>query len=213
MPALKVVIADDHPIVLLGMSHMIQRDTRFTLVGEAVSSSQLIALLHQHQPEIVITDFNMPGDEVYGDGLKMIEYIIRHFPAMQILVLTMLSNSLIASRLEALGVDVIQKNHMQEEIGQALSSLSKRRSYQPPTSPAPEADNPPQADTLFASLSPRELEVVRLLVAGMSVTDIARQLSRSKKTVSTQKIAAMRKLGVDSDIALLTYCIETKLFN
>mgnify|MGYP006145270905 CR=1 FL=1 len=108
MPALKVVIADDHPIVLLGMSHIIERDTRFTLVGEAVSSSQLIDLLHQHQPEVVITDFNMPGDEVYGDGLKMIEYIIRHFPATQILVLTMLSNILIAARLEALGVGVIE---------------------------------------------------------------------------------------------------------
>lgn len=209
MPALKVVIADDHPIVLLGMSHIIERDMHFTLVGEAVSSSQLIDLLHQHQPEVVITDFNMPGDEVYGDGLKMIEYIIRHFPATQILVLTMLSNSLIATRLEALGVGVIQKNHMQEEIGQALSVLSKRRGPQA----AAEPDDTAQADALFANLSPRELEVVRLLVAGMSVTDIARQLSRSKKTVSTQKIAAMRKLGVDSDMALLTYCIETKLFN
>ena len=213
MSALKVVIADDHPIVLLGMSQMIQRDARFILVGEAISSSQLIEQLHQHQPHVLITDFNMPGDDVYGDGLKMIEYIIRHFPATQILVLTMLSNSLIASRLEALGVGVLQKNHMQDEIGQALSALSKRRDFKPSLTTDTTVADTHENGVLFASLSPRELEVVRLLVAGMSVTDIARQLSRSKKTVSTQKITAMRKLGVDNDMALLTYCLETKLFN
>ena len=63
MRDLKVVIADDHPVVLVGLREVIQRDERFDLVGEAVSSSQLIELLALHQPDLVITDFNMPGDE------------------------------------------------------------------------------------------------------------------------------------------------------
>ena len=91
MRELKVVIADDHPVVVLGLREMIQRDEYFSLVGEALSSSQLVEQLQLHQPELLITDFNMPGDETYGDGLQLIEYIIEHFPGVKILVLTVIS--------------------------------------------------------------------------------------------------------------------------
>ena len=70
MRELKVVIADDHPVVLVGLREVIQRDERFDLVGEAVSSSQLIELLALHQPDLVITDFNMPGDETSPNSLR-----------------------------------------------------------------------------------------------------------------------------------------------
>ncbi|SQH32409.1 putative two-component system LuxR family response regulator [Pseudomonas mucidolens] len=61
MRELKVVIADDHPVVLLGLREVIQRDECFNLVGEAIGSSPLVELLALHQPDLVITDFNMPG--------------------------------------------------------------------------------------------------------------------------------------------------------
>ncbi|VVM82964.1 Transcriptional regulatory protein RcsB [Pseudomonas fluorescens] len=215
MPQLNVVIADDHPIVLLGVREIIQRDGRYTVVGEAVSPSELIEQLRKHSPQLLITDFNMPGDATYGDGLKLIEYVLRNFPQTQILVLTMISNSLILSRLQELGVaGVIQKNHLHQEIEKALTALSSQRRYK---SPAPEArsvmGSPGQVEDRFQSLSPRELEVLRLFVTGLTVSDIARQLCRSNKTVSAQKISAMRKLDVDSDQALMTYCIETRQFS
>lgn len=72
--------------------------------------------------------------------------------------------------------------------------------------------NNQQVDERFSSLSMKEMEVLRLFVAGSSVSDIARQLNRSIKTVSAQKVAAMRKLEVDSDQALLTYCIRAEQF-
>lgn len=72
--------------------------------------------------------------------------------------------------------------------------------------------NPKVIDERFSTLSPREVEVLRLFVAGNSVGDIARQLNRSVKTVSTQKVAAMQKLEVLNDHALLTYCIKADPF-
>ncbi len=214
MRQLNVVLADDHPIVLLGVREIVQRDRRYCVVGQAVSSSELIEQLHAHRPEVLITDFNMPGDATYGDGLKLIEYVLRHFPGTQVLVLTMISNSLILSRLHELGVaGVIQKNHLHDEIEKALSAIGAQRRYQ---SPAPEATSVvrhrEQVEARFAQLSPREVEVLRLFVGGLSVSDIARHLSRSNKTVSAQKVSAMRKLEVETDQALLTYCIETRLF-
>jgi len=214
MRELKVVIADDHPVVLLGLREVILRDERFSLAGEALSSSQLVEQLTLHRPALVITDFNMPGDETYGDGLQLIEYITEHFPDVKILVLTMVSNHLIISRLMEMGVaGVIAKNHIHEEIGKALNALANDRPYNAPPLPATSVmTNPKVIDERFSTLSPREVEVLRLVVAGSSVGDIARQLNRSVKTVSTQKVSAMRKLEVLSDHALITYCIKAAAF-
>ena len=215
MRELKVVIADDHPVVLLGLREVIQRDERFILAGEALSSSQLVEQLSLHQPALVITDFNMPGDEIYGDGLQLIEYLSEQFPAVKILVLTMVSNQLIISRLlEMGGAGVIAKSHIREEIGKALNALANDRTYNAPAVPATSVlSNVKVIDERFSTLSPREVEVLRLVVAGSSVGDIARQLERSVKTVSTQKVSAMRKLEVQNDHALITYCIKADLWN
>jgi two-component system capsular synthesis response regulator RcsB len=215
MRELKVVIADDHPVVLLGLREVIQRDERFILAGEALSSSQLVEQLSLHQPALVITDFNMPGDEIYGDGLQLIEYLSEQFPAVKILVLTMVSNQLIISRLLEMGVaGVIAKSHIREEIGKALNALANDRTYNAPAMPATSVlSNVKVIDERFSTLSPREVEVLRLVVAGSSVGDIARQLERSVKTVSTQKVSAMRKLEVQNDHALITYCIKADLWN
>ena len=214
MRELKVVIADDHPVVLVGLREVIQRDKCFNLVGEALNSSQLVEQLVVHQPALLITDFNMPGDETYGDGLQLIEYLIEHFPEVKILVLTMESNQLIISRLLEMGVaGVIAKNHIHQKLGKALSSLASGRSYTRTSTPNTSViTNPKVIDERFSTLSPREIEVLRLIVAGRSVSDIARQLNRSVKTVSTQKVAAMRKLEVLNDHALITYCIKADQF-
>lgn len=214
MKKIKVVIADDHPIVLLGVREVIQRDGRFEVVGEATSSSQLIDRLQREKPEVVITDFHMPGDATFGDGLKLIEYLTRNFVDTQILVLTMMSNNLIVSRLHELGVmGVIQKNHLHEEIENALNALASRRNYQSPVQNAVSViHNQQQVDERFASLSLREMEILRLFVAGHSVTDIARMVNRSSKTVSAQKVSAMRKLEVSTDQALVTYCVNAGKF-
>lgn len=214
MRELKVVIADDHPVVLVGLREVIQRNECFALVGEAVNSSQLIERMQLHQPDLVITDFNMPGDDTYGDGLPLIEFITAQFPGVKILVLTMVSNHLIISRLLELGVaGVIAKSHIHQEIGKALKALANDRPYMAPAEQANSViTNLTVIDERFSTLSPREVEVLRLFVAGSSIGDIARQLDRSVKTVSTQKVSAMRKLEVLTDHALLTYCIKADPF-
>ncbi len=215
METLNVVIADDHPIVLVGVRELVQRDMRFRVVGEAVCSTQLIKLLETIPVDLVITDFNMPGDSPYGDGLKLVAYLTRHFPQVRVLVLTMISNPLILTRLQELGVlAVIQKNQLHVEIQVALTAIAKgnpiRSSGPQPTSVM---ESGVDLDERFTRLSPKEHEILRLFVSGQSVNDIARGLNRSAKTISTQKVAAMRKLEVASDQDLLAYCIERNLFN
>ncbi|NVZ53913.1 response regulator [Pseudomonas sp. B6002] len=214
METLNVVIADDHPIVLVGVRELVERDKRFRVVGEAVCSNALIELLKSTAVDLVITDFNMPADSPYGDGLKLVEYLARHFPKVQVLVLTMISNPLILTRLQELGVlGVIQKNQLHIEIEAALKAIARGtpiRSKVPPASSVLESFD---LDERFTRLSPKEHEILRLFVSGQSVNEIARGLNRSAKTISTQKVSAMRKLEVSSDQDLLAYCIERNLFN
>ncbi|EJM56738.1 response regulator containing a CheY-like receiver domain and an HTH DNA-binding domain [Pseudomonas sp. GM49] len=215
METLNVVIADDHPIVLVGVRELVERDERFRVVGEAVCSNELIDLLENRQVDLVITDFNMPGDSPYGDGLKLVEYLTRRFPTVRVLVLTMISNPLILTRLQELGVlAIIQKNQLHIEIEAALKAIARgnpvRSNGPPPTSVIYDGAD---LDERFTRLSPKEHEILRLFVSGLGVNEIARGLNRSAKTISTQKISAMRKLNVSSDQDLLTYCMERNLFN
>ena len=215
METLNVVIADDHPIVLVGVRELVERDVRFRVVGEAVCSNQLITLLESTAVDLLITDFNMPGDSPYGDGLKLVAYLARHFPHVRVLVLTMISNPLILTRLQELGVlAVIQKNQLHIEIQAALTAIARGSPIRT-TLPLPTSvmESGADLDERFTRLSPKEHEILRLFVSGQSVNEIARGLSRSAKTISTQKVAAMRKLEVASDRDLLAYCIERNLFN
>ncbi len=211
MEKTRIVLADDHPIVLMGVTEFIERDERYSVVAQAQTSSELIELLHREKPDIVITDYNMPGDDIYGDGVKLIEYLIRHFPKVKVLVLTMLSNKLILSRLYDLGVGgVVLKNGDLKELLRALDALTKGNRYDGDAlKETGSVVNTPltSMEERIASLSVKEFEVLRLFASGMSVCEIAQAQNRSVKTVSTQKMAAMRKLMVDNDHALLTFCI------
>ncbi|GLU38887.1 MULTISPECIES: response regulator transcription factor [Pseudomonas] len=215
MDKFKVVVADDHPIVRMGVCDMLERDGRFQVVGEASSPSELVTLYQQTDPDIVITDYSMPGDERYGDGLKLMDYLLRNFPRTRVLIFTMLSNSLILSSLYDLGVSgVVLKSGDLDEILRALDVILQGRAYRGPGMQDPNSVLASHDDVegRIARLSLKEFEVLRHFVSGLSVRDIARVLNRSVKTVSAQKISAMRKLEVDSDQALLTFCVKANLF-
>ncbi|MDD1015457.1 response regulator [Pseudomonas rubra] len=215
MEKLNVVIADDHPIVLLGVRELVERDVHFRVVGEAVSSDGLVALLEQQSVDLIITDFNMPVDSPYGDGLKLVGYLKRRFADVQILVLTMISNPLILTRLHELGVlGVIQKSQLHNDIEAALKAVATGKPFRSAGAARTSVvESTCALDERFARLSPREHEILRLFVAGLSVNDIARMQNRSTKTISAQKVAAMRKLEVTSNQDLLAYCLERKLFD
>lgn len=215
MEKVRVVVADDHPIVLMGVREVIDQDDRFDVVGEAHNSTELVALYRDLKPDIAITDFNMPGDQTYGDGLKLIEFLLRNFPGTRILTFTMLSNPLILSSLYDLGVSgVILKNGDLNEVLVALKALAQGRVYRGPGMQSINSvlASKDDVDGRIASLSVKEYEVLRHFVSGMSVRDIALLLNRSVKTVSAQKISAMRKLDVDTDQSLLTFCVKANLF-
>ena len=208
---LRIVLADDHPIFLIGLRAVLERDERVRIVAEANSPQALIEQLQTCACDVLVTDFMMPA-EPQADGLRLIEQLRRHHPELPIVVVTMLNNAGLFHSILELGVmGLLSKASLADELPQAIEHVRQRRPYvahaiRQALSLAGEIG----ADRLLSQqqLSPRELEVMRLLAAGLTVGEIAAQLHRSKQTVSAQKVSAMRKLGLGNDAALFIYVQE-----
>ncbi|WP_245889736.1 response regulator transcription factor [Fulvimonas soli] len=202
---MKVVIADDHPVVLVGMKAMLHQDGRWRVVGEAGSGRELLGRLGGCECDLVITDFSMPR-EGSEDGLLLLRRLQRLRPGLPVIVLTMVHNGALVRGMFAAGAaGVVAKTAMTRELLVACHAVANGRGYlSEPMRKGLEAvpwldgarSQALSPEAALSSLSPREAEVVRRYVGGQSVSEIARQLSRSVKTVSQQKNDAMRKLGL-----------------
>jgi two-component system capsular synthesis response regulator RcsB len=183
-----VLIADDHPVYLLGLRTLLQiRSDRYRIVHEALSADEVMDKLDQQPVDIIITDLSMPGQR-YPDGLTMIKTIARRYPESMIVVVTMITNPELLTSLRRYGVhSVLNKNSLSTNLVQTLHST--QQGHVAPVKPE-------------VHLTLRETEVLRLLLRGMTVNQISEQLNRTKQTISSQKNSAMRKLGASSDFEL-----------
>jgi len=202
----RVVMADDHPVILLGARHALARFPDLDVVAEVRQSTDLVKTLTQVPCDALVTDLAMPGGR-HGDGLPLIGYLRRHFPALPVVVLTMLENAALIRRLGELGViAIVSKADDLSHIGLAVRHVARGLPYAGPTVRAAlDALSAGGARGAQVPLSPREVEVVRLFAAGMTMKEIAERLNRSIKTVSSHKTAALRKLGLARDSELFQY--------
>ncbi|NOK48071.1 response regulator [Burkholderia thailandensis] len=208
--SVQVLIADDHPLVLLGVRHMLAGVGDVSIVGEAHDPAGLLALLAATPCDIVITDFAMP-EQPAADGLAMLSAIRDGHPSVRVIVLTMLDNPVLMHTMRQAGaLAVLSKRGDLDELPRAVAAVCQGRAFVGTHAGAASGlamratDAPPQ-------LSPREIEVVRLCATGMTMTDIANRYGRSIKTVSTHKHNAMGKLGLRSDVDLFMYATENGL--
>ncbi|MEX3670994.1 response regulator [Paraburkholderia phenoliruptrix] len=211
----KVVIADDHPVILFGAEQALLKFPGIQVVARARQSTELIKVLQTTACDVLVTDLAMPGGQ-FGDGLPLIGYLRRNFPNLPIVVLTMLENAALLQRLRELGVtSVVNKSDDLSHIGLAVQHVSRHLEYLSPSVKASldalRMNAGGKSDEVM--LSRRELEVVRLFVSGMTIKEISEQLNRGIKTISTQKNTAMRKLGIDRDSELFQYAQSNGLLN
>lgn len=214
MKKIRVIIADDHPLMVMGVRDLLAKDANISIEAEVFTPTDLFNQLEKSLPDVVITDYTMPDDECYGDGIKFIQLLLRRFPEVKLIVLTMLSNPLIISSLYETGVQaVVLKKHNLNEINRALHMTSMGLQYYPPGfRKEMRPDHGGAVQERIKNLSPKEFEVLRLFSQGSTVGEVAEHLNRSIKTVSTQKTTAMRKLEVKTNQDLITFCMEHGLF-
>ncbi|MDD1014285.1 response regulator [Pseudomonas rubra] len=208
---LRIILADDHPIFRIGLRAVLEQIPALRVIAEAGSPLELTTCLQTLECDVLVTDFMMPVEE-QNDGLKLLEQLRRHYPQLPILVVTMLNNAGLFRAMLALGINgLLSKASLADELPQAIARLRRGKTFLAESVQQLLLQDGAVREDLVrhqAVLSPRELEVARLLAVGHTVGQIAALLSRSKQTVSSQKVNAMRKLGLANDAALYLYLQE-----
>ncbi len=204
------MLADDHPTVLSGLAHTLAPISSVKIVGTSQNGSELCAALAKEPCDVVVSDYSMPGGQ-HSDGLTLFEYIQRHYPDVNIVALTAMDSPSVIQSLLAVGVSSILSKS--DAIGHIITAIHASFSGGAYLSPIIDdiVRQLSSAGDVGHPLSPREHEVVRLFASGLTISEIAKRLNRSKQTISSQKIFAMRKLGVTNDADLIRYAIETQL--
>ncbi|MGW7677881.1 response regulator [Shewanella sp. S23-S33] len=211
--AFKIILADDHPIILTGVrSLMAEMQPSCDIVAEANNVSELWRTLEQHECDLLITDFSMPNDDNV-DGMAMIKQLRRKYPNLPIIVLTQVHNLGVLQALLQIGIQgLLLKKSVIAELEKTVKKVLLGSVYIGETVRELLNEQGINQYVTPVELSLKELEVVRLLANGMSVTQVASYLHRSVKTISTQKTNAMQKLGLKSDSELFHYAQQQGLF-
>lgn len=211
--AFKIILADDHPIILTGVrSLMAEMQPSCDIVAEANNVSELWRTLEQHECDLLITDFSMPNDD-NADGMAMIKQLRRKYPNLPIIVLTQVHNLGVLQALMQIGINgLLLKKSVIAELANTVKKVLSGSVYIGDAVRELLNEQGINQYAIPVELSLKEIEVVRLLANGMSVTQVASYLHRSVKTISTQKTNAMQKLGLKNDSELFHYAQQQGLF-
>ncbi len=195
---LRVLLADDHPVFRMGLRALLTSLPEATVVGEAADGEQAVRLATQHEPDVVVMDINMPG----VNGVEATRRIVAARPGTAVLVLTMFDDDdsvFAAMRAGARGYLV--KGSDTEDVVRAITAVGNGEAIFGPsvarrilaflTRPLSAYDQ-----QLFPELSAREREVLDLIAAGATNTDIAKRLFLSPKTIRNHVSSIFTKLQV-----------------
>lgn len=207
----RIVIADDHAVVRKGLRLILADADELHVAGEAASADELLTLLRTRPVDAVILDVGL-GDR---DGIEVLKHIRASFPRMPVLMISMHSEDVFAIRaLRAGASGYIEKSAAPDLLLDAVRRVVAGGKYLS-AAMAERLTALVSGDEAAAlpheRLTDREFEIFRLLGTGMSVTEIARTLNLSVKTVSTHRAHILSKTGFETNADIVDYVISNKL--
>ncbi|MEA2328896.1 MAG: two-component system, NarL family, invasion response regulator UvrY [Thermoanaerobaculia bacterium] len=204
----RIAIADDHAVVRKGLRQFIVEAQDMTVVGEAASGDELLTVLRSRAVDVVVLDLSLG----MRSGLDLLKHIKSEFPRLPVVILSMHSEDLFAVRaLRAGASGYVEKNSAPEELLNAIRRIARGGTYVSARISEKIAADISRGGAVVLPherLSDRELEVLRLLGSGMSVTEIAHSLNLSVKTVSTHRTHVLTKTGLRSNADIVEYVIS-----
>ena len=214
MNKIKVLLVEDHTILRKGIKALLEKETRIEVIGEAEDGIEAMKAIRKSQPDIVLLDISLP----YLNGLEITRKILKHYPKIKVLILTMHSSEEYVNELLTAGAKgYIIKQAAPDELISAIRSVSEGFIYLSPEISKKVAGrtnligrlNKDKKDRL--QLSERETEVLQLIVEEHSPRDIAGLLFISIKTVENHRYNIMKKLDIHSIAGLTKYALEKKI--
>jgi DNA-binding NarL/FixJ family response regulator len=209
---IRLLLADDHALVRDGLMRILAAASDIEVAGEAGNGDETLALVKEHDFDLALIDLSMPG----LSGLDLIKRLKLEKPKLRILVLSMHGEKQYAARaLKAGASGYLTKDSAAAQLLGAIRKvagggvhITEAAAAQLLGAGSAAGDAPPHT-----SLSDREFEVFRQLVAGRSITEIAEGLHVSVKTISTHKARILEKMGLASTAELVRYAIEHRLLD
>jgi two-component system, NarL family, invasion response regulator UvrY len=201
---IRLVIADDHPVVREGLVRVLDDAKDIRVAGVAASGYELLDLLKGVQTNVVLLDISMPGPPF----LELLGEIRKRWPRLHILVVSAHPENQYAVRaLKAGARGYLTKDRSPEELTGAIRKVHRGGRYISSTLAEELASrlDPQYRESLHETLSQRELRTVALLAAGESIKEIAASLKVSPKTVSTYRRRALDKLSLETNADLIRY--------
>jgi two-component system, NarL family, response regulator NreC len=208
--AVRILLADDHPVVRLGIRNLLEAEPGFEIAGEVADALQVIPQVEALQPDVLVLDLIMPG----LNGLEITRRLTRSAPQTHIIVLSMHANE--AYVIEALrnGASgyVLKGSDASELVHAIREVLDGKRYLSPPLSEhtiemyVEKAAGAPLDP--YETLSAREREVLHLAAEGHSSPESAARLHISARTVESHRASLMRKLGLRSQTDLVRYALR-----
>ena len=208
---IRILIADDHPVVRKGLWSCLSAKTIFKVVGEASDGVDAIQKVKELAPDVVLMDIDMPQK----DGLEVTHVLRKESPNVKVLILSMQSNRDTVLRIIKAGArGYVLKDAPTDELARAIESVNAGEAFfSPPV--AQIALNQYLTDTddtkPLAKLSERESEVVALIAEGKSNKEIAMHLGIGVRTIETHRERIMRKLDIHSVAGLTRFAIANGL--
>lgn len=207
---IRVLIADDHPIVRTGLKQIIAEEPDIEVVGEASNSGEVIDSLWKHGCDLVLLDIGMPG----RSGLEIISEIKQIRPNVGVLILSIYPEEQYAVRaLRAGASGYLTKASAPIELIHAIHRVSKGGRYVSQNLAEILASEIDKHSTKqpHERLSDREYQVMLMLASGRTVTEVAQELHLSVKTISTYRANVLEKMSMKNNAQLTFYAVENNL--
>lgn len=202
--AVKLLLTDDHPIVIEGVTAMLQSAGQDVDIFAARSGAEALRTLEHDRFDVVVTDLTMPAAEG-PDGVELVRRMRQRHPELRIVVFTSLASSAVVDAVRSVGADgIVEKGAPFAELLAAIHPGRGRRFFLTRALAAmvlADFGTPGNAGNV-PRLSPAQLDVVRMLALGRTNREIACSLGISSKTVSRHKRMAMERLAVTTDLDL-----------
>jgi DNA-binding NarL/FixJ family response regulator len=210
---IKIAIADDHPLVITGVHHIISNSDDMEVSGSYANGSQLLKGLAATQPDVLLLDIQMPGQT--GDELA--EIINEWYPKIRILALTNLDNVYYIKNMLRKGVlGYILKTTQEPVLLDAIRTVYRGEQYLDAGLKEKVIQDSLQSKKRSAGspiLSPREKDVLHYIAADLTSQQIADKLFVSKRTIDSYRLSLLMKLGVKNAASLVKKCIQLGLID
>lgn len=206
----RIVIVDDHQLVLDGLVRIIKSSETFELVGTACRGQELLELLKKPSPlpDLVLMDIDMPG----LNGIEAAKLVKKDFPSVQVVMLTMHEESGFYNKVVAAGArGFIMKNVTQAELLQALDQVCKGSTYFGLGKQT--TDGLVVSNTGHIDLTKREIEILKKIALGMTNSEISDELGISIRTVDTHRTNLKRKVGATSIAEIVRFAFLHNLLS